>query len=176
MKKHNRLTAGTIATLTAFSLLVPTASFASPQAPSPLLAATSSLEDSSAQELAKTLENVFTKAIILDDSGIVSVNQNELRKILGPTEANKIIEEISKSQPNTESLGTLQIAQRASGQSFVDCMVDKSVLGLIGGMTSGVYAELIREKSSMNWLKKSCLDSLKLGLEEVSPALSVVSR
>lgn len=164
MKTHNRFITGTLATLTAFSLLVPTMAFAAPQTSTSPTAPVVSLEESSTQELAKTLENVFTKAITLDDSGIASIDQNQLRAILGDKEASKVIGQLSATQQNSGKVGSLNTARAASGRSFVDCMVDSSILGLIGGMSSGIYAELIREKKFYELAEKIMPRLIKAGV------------
>ena len=60
-------------------------------------------------------------------------------------------------------MGTFNVARAASGQSFVQCMADKSILGLIGGMTSGVYVELIREKKFYELAQKIMPRLVKAG-------------
>lgn len=163
MKTHNRFITGTLVTLTAFGLLVPSAAFAAPQSSTLTTTSVVSLEKSSTQELATMLESVFTKAIILDDHGVASIDQDELRSVLGETEASKVINQLSASERNSGKMGTFNVARAASGQSFVQCMADKSILGLIGGMTSGVYVELIREKKFYELAQKIMPRLVKAG-------------
>lgn len=165
MKTQNRIITGTFATLATFSLLVPTAAFAAPQSSTGgTTVSATSLEASSTQEFATTLEAVFTKAIVLDNSGIVSIDENELRSILGDEEASKVIIQISAAPQSSGKAGTLNTARAASNRSFVDCMIDSSVLGLIGGMSSGIYAELIREKKFYELAEKIMPRLIKAGV------------
>lgn len=165
MKTHKRIIAGTIAALATFSLLLPTAATAAPQTSSLTATSPLSLENGSTNELAATLESVFTDAIILSDSGVVSVDRDKLRSILGDAEASKVIDQLLVAEQGVAWEGTLGIAQpAASGQAFVNCMVDKSILGLIGGMNGGIYAELVRKKEFYELAQKIMPRLIKAGV------------
>ncbi|GAB3620973.1 hypothetical protein GCM10027417_22340 [Glutamicibacter endophyticus] len=146
LKRCNRVITGAIATIAAIGLVVPSAALAAPGPDSSAIAYNATLKESSAEELARVLEDVFTDAIVLGDSGIISIDQNELTSILGEKEAGKVIAALSSSRELNAPIGAFGVAKAAAGRSFVDCMIDSSVLGFISGMSSGIYAELIRKK------------------------------
>ena len=97
-------------------------------------------------EFRDTLKSLFTEAVILDQNGnLVSYNENAAVKILGKSEASKLTNAVQQSQAQ-QKMRNSGMATAAEDQSFVDCMVENSVLGLVGGVASGAYAQLIRDK------------------------------
>lgn len=92
------------------------------------------------QEFTETLELIFTEVVVLDDDGeIVDYNEDMAVELVGEEAADELTEAVQQARQAGNT-------QPRSSQSFVDCMVQNSVLGLVSGAASGAYAELIREK------------------------------
>ena len=98
------------------------------------------------QEFTDTLERLFTEAVILDSEGnLVSYDESAAIEIVGEEEAGNLTAAVEQAQTQ-QQMRSSGMATASESQSFVDCMVENSVLGLVGGIASGSYAELIREK------------------------------
>lgn len=142
--RASTLSAGLALTLAA-SFGVPAAN-ASDTATSNTSAAVTVNSAQAEQEFTDTLERLFTEAVILDSEGnLVSYDEAAAVDIVGAEEAGKLTAAVQQAQ-NTQQMRNSGMATAAESQSFVDCMVENSVLGLVGGIASGSYAELIREK------------------------------
>ncbi|CBT77459.1 hypothetical protein ACTXJR_16685 [Glutamicibacter ardleyensis] len=101
----------------------------------------------------------------MNDSGVVSVDSGKPRSILGDAEASKVINQLSVIEQGVAGKGALGIAQpAASGQAFANCIVGKNMLGLIGGMNGGIYAELVRKKEFYELARNIMLRLIKAGV------------
>lgn len=121
----------------------------------------------SVRDLAKSLETLFEKVLVVDERGnFVSYNEKAAVDLLGAEEASKLTAQIAEVQKQSQSrttTGGVPISKAAAGQDFVNCMVQNSVLGLISGAISGSYAELIREKQWYELAEKIMPKLVKAG-------------
>jgi len=139
MKSLTAILAGGLA----ITLIGSGAAYAAPAAEPQI--ATVSTSASSAGHLADALETVFTEVVVFDDSGrLVSYDEGRAVELLGSTEAEKLTRQVEEAR-GLET-GSASRVSAASSNSFVDCMVQNSVIGLVSGVATGAYAELIREQ------------------------------
>lgn len=100
------------------------------------------------QELSQTLETLFEEVMVIDESGIVSYDEEKAVELLGAEEAAALTVQLEAAALPRTAGATADSGQvrAAASNSFVDCMVENSVIGLVSGVVSGSFAELIREK------------------------------
>lgn len=99
--------------------------------------------------LATDLQILFEEVMIVDDYGVVSFNEARAAELLGPEAATDLSSQLTMSSgAGLATVGgpKLLASTASTGQSFVDCMVQNSVLGLVGGLVGGAYTELIRQQ------------------------------
>ncbi|MGO3884700.1 MAG: hypothetical protein ACTJHU_00250 [Mycetocola sp.] len=158
MKIRSKLTITSVVALAAFALAAPmSATAVQPSHTSTTINAV----DYSAEELASGLEELFTEAIILDESGIASIDEDKLRSLIGDAEASKILQQYDQATPQSSPRTMKAMAAK---QSFVDCMVQNSVLGLITGISTGVYGEYIRKQQWQELAEKLLPRLVKAGV------------
>ncbi|MGP5220770.1 hypothetical protein [Arthrobacter rhombi] len=145
MSKKTTIMSGVVAGALAFSVLgaspamaAPTTSVASPTSSSTVLT------DNDVNALSNDLEVLFEEVITYDANGVVSFNQARAEELLGAEQADEIRGQLSESQSST--LTRRGATTMGAGGEFVDCMVQNSVIGLVGGIATGAFAELIMEK------------------------------
>jgi hypothetical protein len=141
MKLRTQLISGALSGALALGLIAPAAS-AAPVGDTPRAAVAAVGDERPPAELASSLEALFEDAIVIDSSGIVSFDEAKVADVVGEEEAAKL----AASFRDTQARGSLPQARAAAGNDFVNCMVENSVIGLVSGVVSGSFAELIREK------------------------------
>jgi len=134
---------GAVAGLLAFTLVVPSAANAAPAAPSHQSSTVATADVAiDAGQLSTALESLFTDVITFDEQGLISFDVQNATELLGAEKALELDRQLRESSVASLSGMTLM----ATGQAYVDCIVESSVLGLIGGIITGSFVELIREK------------------------------
>ncbi len=133
----------TVAGGLALALMGPGAAYAAPTDESHIV--NESAGAASPEQLAGALETVFTEVVVLDESGrLVSYDEDRAVELLGEKEAAELTRQVEAARGLVA--GPASRVAAASANSFVDCMVQNSVIGLISGVATGAYAELIREQ------------------------------
>ncbi|MBF4548691.1 MULTISPECIES: hypothetical protein [unclassified Pseudoclavibacter] len=149
MKVRNRLVMSATAATLAAAFFVPTTATASPSTTTFTAASSGAMTQGQEAELAQTLESLFEEALILGPDGVVSYDQEKAASIIGEQEAADIgasLEAARAQGAGPQALQSSQARAASTGNAFVDCMVENSVIGLISGIVSGEIAELIRDK------------------------------
>ncbi|MDJ0336625.1 hypothetical protein [Cryobacterium sp. PH31-O1] len=141
MRNKSKALFSTLAGAIAIALFVPTAAQAAPQtAPAQFVA-----EASEVDILASSLETLFTDVITYDTDGISTYDVAAATELLGARQALAIETQLEQARASASSNTESNVTAKSS-TNFVDCMVQGSVLGLIGGLVIGTLAELVRQK------------------------------
>lgn len=140
-----KLSVGVIAGALAIAMIVPTAANAAPVVASQPASAVATRDVHNVNQLATGLETLFTEVITYDANGVVSFDVQSATNLLGAEVAADLEQQLNQKRAHSQSApGSMQLfAQR----SFVDCMVQNSVIGLVSGIIGGTFAELIRQKA-----------------------------
>jgi hypothetical protein len=140
-----KFSVGAIAGARAFAMTVPTAANAAPMvAPqqTPTVAAADVFE---VNQLTTGLETLFTEVITYDANGVVAFDAQSATELLGSELAADLEQQLSQKIAN--SLSNSASRQMFAQQSFVDCMVQNSVIGLVSGVVGGAFIELVKQKA-----------------------------
>lgn len=161
MNAKLKLAVGAVAGLLAFALVTPTAANAAPVAASYQSSTVASADVAvDAGQLSTALESLFTDVITFDEHGLTSFDVQNATELLGAEKALELDRQLREASVASLSGMTLM----ATGQAYVDCIVESSVLGLIAGLVTGSFVELIREKKWDELAKKLLPRLVKSGV------------
>lgn len=156
-----KITTGVVAGILAFGLAAPTVASAAPTSVHTSSSKVAVVSDEA--HLASSLQTLFEEVLVIDEQGgFVSYDETAATKLLGADEARSLGRQIGLAQIQARS-GKLP-AQTLAANDFVGCMVENSVIGLVSGVVSGSFAELIREKKWDELAKKLWPKLVKAGV------------
>lgn len=140
-----KLSVGVIAGALAIAIIVPTAANAAPVIAPQQTSAIAVVDVLEVNQLATGLETLFTEVMTYDANGLVSFDVQSATDLLGADVAADLEQQLNQKRAN--SLSFPASIQMFAQLSFVDCMIQNSVIGLVSGIIGGSFYELIRQKA-----------------------------
>lgn len=157
MKLRSKLMGGALAGALAITMLVPTAANAASLSSSSNAAVEETAEARQTERLSTDLETLFTQVMTFDESGVVSFDAEAATTLLGAEATADLQQQLAQGETYSEQSRMSMMA--TTQQTFTECMVQNSLIGLVAGVATGAFAELIRDKQ-WDLLAKKLLPSL----------------
>ena len=145
MNLRRKVAIGAIAGALAIAMIVPTAANAAPVVAPQQTSTVAVVDVLEVNQLATGLETLFTEVMTYDANGVVSFDVQSATNLLGAEVAADLEQQLNQKRANSLSAPTSM--QTLAQLSFIDRMIQNSVIGLVSGIIGGAFVELIQQKA-----------------------------